>query len=79
MLSCEHVLRELSSYIDATAEAPLRQAIEEHLRGCRRCSVVLDSTRKVLVIYGDENTLEVPAGYFERLRASFLQRVSGLN
>ncbi len=76
MISCEHVIHELSSYIDGDSDPELRQAIERHLRGCRRCSVVLDSTRKLLLIYGDEDVLEVPAGYFERLRTSFLARVS---
>jgi hypothetical protein len=47
----------------------MRQKIEKHLRGCRRCSAVYDSTRKMLVIVADERTFEIPMGYSERLHA----------
>jgi len=49
----------------------MRQKIERHLRSCRRCSAVYDSTRKMLVITGDERVFEIPAGFSERLH-SFL-------
>lgn len=75
MVSCQDVLQELSNYIDDTVDPELRTAIEQHLRGCRRCSVVLDTTRKTLMIYSDEGVLEIPAGYSERLRESFLKKV----
>jgi len=45
----------------------LRVAIEEHLRQCHRCSVLLDSTRKMLYFVADERIFEVPVGYSERL------------
>jgi len=75
MVSCQHVLKELSNYIDNTVDPELRKAIEEHLRGCRRCSVVLDTTRKTLKIYSDEGVLEIPAGYSQRLESSFLKKL----
>lgn len=75
MVSCQHVLRELSNYIDNTVDSDLRRAIEQHLQGCRRCSVVLDTTRKTLMIYSDGGVLEIPAGYSERLRGSFLEKL----
>jgi hypothetical protein len=34
--------------------------IEGHLRRCVRCSTLLDSTRKVLIVTGDERTFAVP-------------------
>jgi len=73
VVSCKHVLKELSSYIDNSLDAELRKQIEAHLRTCQRCSVVLDSTRKTIRIYSDEGVLEVPAGYNQRLRDFFLQ------
>jgi hypothetical protein len=41
--------------------------IEKHLRGCHRCTAVYDSTRKMLVITGDERVFEIPSGYSARL------------
>jgi hexokinase len=75
VVSCQHVLRELSNYIDNAVDAELRKAIELHLQGCRRCSVVLDTTRKTLMIYSDGSVLEIPVGYSERLRSSFIKTV----
>ncbi len=67
MVSCKKVAAELSNLLDGTVDAKLRQDIAAHLRHCRRCSTLLDSARKVLVISGDERTFEVPIGYSERL------------
>ena len=72
MVSCQRVLQELSNYIDNEVNAALREQIENHLKTCRRCSVVLDTTKKTIRIYSDEGTLEVPSGYSERLRGLFL-------
>jgi predicted anti-sigma-YlaC factor YlaD len=67
MVSCETIIANLSSYLDGEAAPEMRQKIEKHLRGCHRCSAVYDSTRKMLVITGDERIIEIPAGFSERL------------
>ena len=67
MVSCKKVIAELSNLLADEVDAKLRTEIEDHLRRCRRCSTLLDSTRKVLIISGDERTFEVPLGYSERL------------
>lgn len=67
MVSCRKVAQELSNLISGELDPELREEIEHHLRQCRRCSVLFDSVRKVLVIMGDERTYEVPSGYSERL------------
>ncbi len=72
MVNCEEVLQELSNYLDSELHWELRKTISEHLRSCRRCSVICDSMRKVIYIVGDDRIIEVPAGYSERLH-SFLK------
>ncbi|HVJ07186.1 MAG TPA: zf-HC2 domain-containing protein [Acidisarcina sp.] len=67
MVSCKTIIAHLSEYLDGNASDEMRQKIERHLRGCRRCSAVYDSTRKMLVITGDERVFELPEGYGERL------------
>jgi anti-sigma factor RsiW len=74
MVSCKTIVAHLSEYVDGDATAEMRQKIERHLRGCRRCSAVYDSTRKMLVITGDERIFELPAGFSERLHG-FLNEV----
>lgn len=69
MVSCEYVLNNLSNFIDQDLDASLRTEIEDHLKMCRRCSVLHDSLRKVLIIASDQRTFEIPLGYSERLHA----------
>jgi anti-sigma factor RsiW len=75
MVKCDRVLQELSNYIDEDVDPVLRGEIEEHLRGCHRCSVLVDSTRKMLYIVGDERVLEIPIGYSQRLQSFLLERL----
>lgn len=76
MVSCEDVLNELSNFIDDDIDPTLKVEIENHLKNCRRCSVLHDSLRKVLVVVGDERTFEIPVGFSERLHA-FIDRHIG--
>jgi Putative zinc-finger len=67
LISCEEVWQEVSNYLDAEVEPELRAAIEEHVRGCKRCSAVVDGMRNVIQLYADERMLEVPLGFSRRL------------
>jgi len=71
MVSCKTIIAHLSEYLDGDATPEMRQKIEKHLRRCHRCTAVYDSTRKMLVITGDERVFQIPAGFSERLH-SFL-------
>jgi len=59
-ISCRHVARQISDYIDGNLTPELRAKIDEHLRLCGRCSIVLDTTRKLLYVAGDEKVFDVP-------------------
>jgi len=78
MVSCKKVIAELSNFLDESVDPKLRAEIEAHLRRCVRCSTLLDSTRKVLIITGDERTFEVPLGYSERLHKDLEARLQKL-
>ena len=69
MISCEDVLRELSNYIDLEVGEELRQQIEEHLRACHNCTVLVSTTRKTLSLVADSNILELPGDISQRLMA----------
>jgi anti-sigma factor RsiW len=70
MVSCAEVHKNLSSLIDGEFDSQLRAEIEAHLKMCRRCSVVHDSLRKMLIIAADDRVFEIPMGYSQRLHDS---------
>ena len=67
VIHCEQVWREVSDYLDGQVDPELRAAIEAHVRGCQRCTAVLDGMRNVVQLYGDERMMEVPVGFSRRL------------
>ena len=74
MVSCKTIVANLSEYLDGNASPEMRQKIEKHLRSCHRCTAVYDSTRKMLVITGDERAFDIPVGFSEHLHG-FLDKV----
>lgn len=67
MTTCEDVLQEISNYLDGEVLPELLAQIEEHLRACRNCTVLVNTTRKTLSLVADHYALELPAGITERL------------
>lgn len=78
-VNCELVWREISNYIDDEVDPTLRSAMDAHFQTCAHCKSVLEGTRNVIQLYGDERMIEVPAGYSRRLEKRLAQsaRVSG--
>src|ERR1700687_5519110 len=67
VVKCEEVWREISNYLDGEVSPDLHAAIDEHVSRCKNCAAVLDGTRNVVQLYGDERMLEVPLGFSHRL------------
>jgi hypothetical protein len=67
VVTCEEVWREISNYLEDDIDSTLRAAVEEHFRGCKHCKAVLDGTRNVIQLYGDERMFEAPVGFSNRL------------
>ncbi|MCI0485320.1 MAG: sigma-70 family RNA polymerase sigma factor [Blastocatellia bacterium] len=60
VVRCKTAIRELSKYIDSQLDPTLRNKIENHLKYCRRCKILLDTTRKLLYIVADERVFLPP-------------------
>jgi hypothetical protein len=70
---CEQVWHEISNYIEGDVSADLRAAMDEHFRTCGRCKSVLEGTRNVIRLYGDERMIEVPLGFSRRMEKRLVQ------
>jgi hypothetical protein len=73
------VWHEISNYLEGEVDSALRLAMDEHFSTCQRCSSVLEGTRNVIRLYGDQRMIEAPAGFGRRLEKRLAQnaRVSG--
>lgn len=49
--NCQHLLADLSDYIDGDAAASVCAEIERHLTGCADCRAVVDTLRKTIYLY----------------------------
>jgi Putative zinc-finger len=67
VVTCEQVWREISNYLDGEVSPELRVAVEEHLRECQKCAAILEGTRNVVGLYGEESMFEPPLGFSQRL------------
>ena len=67
VVSCEEVWREISNYLEDDMDPGLRSAMEEHFRSCLHCTAVLEGTRNLIRLYGDDRMFELPAGFSRRM------------
>jgi Putative zinc-finger len=68
VVTCEQVWQEISNYLEDDVDPNLRVAMEVHFRECDRCRSVLEGTRNVVQLYGDERMIDVPLGFSYRLQ-----------
>ena len=67
-LTCKEVMRQISAYLDSDLDAGTRRWMEEHFADCQRCTAILDGTRNVILLVGDDRLFVLPANFEERLR-----------
>jgi anti-sigma factor (TIGR02949 family) len=51
---CQKYLKQLSEYIDGELDANLCARLEEHLKGCTNCTVVVDTLKRTIELYQTE-------------------------
>ena len=65
---CRQLLGSLSEYIDGELQTELCAAIEEHLKDCDNCRIVVNTLRKTVELYEQTaEPAELPAAVRERL------------
>ena len=58
---CQHLLENMSDYLDGEASAELCAEIERHLDGCADCRVVVDTLRRTITLYHELPQPELPS------------------
>jgi predicted anti-sigma-YlaC factor YlaD len=78
MFSCADFLAEFGDYLEGCAKPEIKSCIEEHLRECKACSVIIDSTSKTIRIVTDSGTFALPAEEVEPIVQGVMNRVRSL-
>ena len=75
MLSCADFLAEFGDYLENTAHPELRARLEEHLRECKVCQVIVDTTRKTIKFVTDCDSFTLPADDVEPIVKDVMARI----
>ncbi|HVN77610.1 MAG TPA: zf-HC2 domain-containing protein [Terriglobia bacterium] len=66
-MDCRRLLEELNLYIDGSLEKEICEQLEAHLQDCQRCRIVLDTIKKTITLFRDQEQVEIPLAVQERL------------
>jgi predicted anti-sigma-YlaC factor YlaD len=75
MLSCAEFLTEFGDYLEQAVSPEVRTRLEEHLRECKTCRVIVNSTRKTIQIVTDSDSFTLPADNVEPIVQQVMARV----
>ena len=65
---CHGLLASLNDYLDGSLPENLCAELEQHLRSCENCRVVVDTTSKTIYLYQTSSrSVDVPDGARARL------------
>jgi anti-sigma factor (TIGR02949 family) len=65
---CQHLLGELSEYVDGELRGELCAELERHLSDCENCRIVVDTLRKTIyLVHASAESESVPDDVRERL------------
>ncbi len=76
-MTCTEFLTKLDDLFDGQADAGLLAEVQTHVRKCQHCEVVLDTTRKTISIYRENEVYEFPEDLRERLHAAIMAKCKG--
>ena len=66
--SCQEMLADISEYVDGSARQALCDEIERHMAECPDCRVVVDTLKKTIYLYRQqEDSYQMPPEARQRL------------
>lgn len=64
---CEDLIQNLSDYVDDELDPELCSELEEHLRDCKNCRLMLDTMKMTIKLCKDGECKELPADLNKKL------------
>jgi predicted anti-sigma-YlaC factor YlaD len=75
VISCDEFMAEFGDYLEGDVAAEVRHQLEGHLRHCRTCQVIYDSSRKTLKILTDSGSFDLPEAAAKPIRDKIMARI----
>jgi anti-sigma factor RsiW len=73
-VKCKQFLEELTDYLDGKISESLKAELDEHLHWCHECHVVMNTTKKTIEIYRDNQVYELPEDLRSRLHQAIMTK-----
>jgi anti-sigma factor RsiW len=74
-VKCDNIIEELTSYLDDALDPALRQELEEHLKKCKKCRLVVDTCKKTIQIFCNSEPVPLPDETRIRLHSALRERL----
>lgn len=74
-MNCKTLVIELEHYLDEELDASIRASIEEHLMKCKKCRVIVNTTKKTIEIYCNAEPAPLPEATRTRLHEALAKRL----
>jgi len=74
-VNCKTIVVELENYLDKELDPALRASIEEHLAKCKKCRLIVDTTKKTVEIYCNSEPAPLPQDTRRRLHEALAKRL----
>lgn len=75
MLTCAEFIAEFGEYLEDAASPEVRAKLEDHIRECKSCQVIVDSTRKTIRIVTDSASYTLAADRVELIVKDVMARI----
>ena len=74
-MNCKGLVRELSEYLDGNLDPTLAQELARHLEHCEDCRLVVDTTRKTISLFCNQEPAPLPDDVHDRLHQALEKRL----
>ena len=74
-MNCETVIRELSNYLDGDLSVSVKLELEQHLKTCKNCTLVVTQTQLTIEVFCDTEVADLPADVKSRLHEVLLRKI----
>jgi anti-sigma factor RsiW len=76
-MTCKEFLAQLTDYFDGKLAADLEAEVRTHMGKCGHCEVVVNTTRKTIEVYRNNEVYEISPSLRERLCAAIMSKCKG--